>query len=1236
MPKIKLPENIKKLKSQLELGNNLIDYFLVCGVNPSICREKYLYDITNKKYLENLSKKLKPTILSKFPEFDLSIDTIDDEIINYCFPKGFAPINSSNNISPKTFSIILDNNLFSTEHPQKYLVCLLFYEKVSEYKKLQLNIENRKPTPADFLEDDRETVTTLMDRRESGISISSFEGVDDRQTLDNNSTPTDVMSALYGKKELLRCNNIQNKSKGGKLKYFYIPKCICIVSIYPYIKLFEKMLLNIYQYSQITVEIPIEKIITNLIIEVPMPPRGLYSIHYLLIDDLFTLTNFENNRLPIAEINFKKFNRVLSFETIIEGLKHILLCSKLLIFGSDLNLICETILGFLYLLFPFKYPFQVASFLHKDSYRILESVSPFILGINEPYTETFFAENDITIEGMNIFIINLDKKTSESLLCEEFPEFPKKLLDNLDKEIKTLQVRFKKDKFKETGGRNSVSSYISSGPRVSNTSDGGYSSLKDFNENYQYYFFYFFCEIMKGYEKYLNMDYFNSNDSDKVTSIDTLFNCKKFIESRHSCDKPFYTKFVEDSQLFADFISKRMIPRNNQEIIDVLLVNESIIKIKNRNKLIGSQKTQFLDSKPYKNVGKYLVPKPRKITKNEQKYLLSKNYDYKKKGQIITKEKKVIKKDEKEKEKEKEKEIDLTKIKLNSKNIQELKTPPNKGKNFLDVMRENLDKKDNKNTNTNNIKNVTNINNKSTPGQKTPEEEIKEVLTFQYYLFPELDFKLYCNDSNANDYYPPPDYSEEIEAVNTIVISKSSLGQNINKNLEMRNYIYLTWLEIWSFTFWYIDKNERQYRFNQMLDMLDKVIHHEINILNLLFETLNEEREQIMIFKLYQKLLQLKINPSTFIYNIISNILDKDQIKELIEKTKVNTNKSSLKFEINNNIISQFKERTFLSKSDKLLISSKLKFDIFSPCVNCGEKINLYNLCHNYDNAKNDILWAPCPNKNCGEYNLPKINVKFGFELFPSLQSKNKKKKNLSTCTTNEIVLHCPYNLKINIKNAVTTHYGNKLDLNSFKNNFNPLFWDFIWYCHIHNLDYSIILPYLYKIEHMNEISYSEPNNEIMQITFNNQLYKRNENVLYDIRANKNTYNKKETFVKKFKILIEKKEQSIEIEKLKKDLNKKEVSVFIDHLNKVSAGFRMPINNSNSKKEKPKGISNLLMRVPTRKKDNDLDNKLPEISMENVKKNNELRENLPVPINDKKDFDPSKKRIGIGYYKKNK
>ena len=1198
MPKLNLPDNIKKLKSQLEGGNNLIDYFLVCGVNPNICKEKYLYDITNENYLDNLKSKLKPKILSKFPDFDLSTDTIDEEIINYCFPKGFIPKNSYNKISPKSFSIILDNNLFSSDHPQKYLTCLLFYERVSQYKMLQLNIENRKPTPEDFLDDGRESLNSTID----SIPMSG--------------RPT-VESAIYGNNSNMDLRTSINNSRGGKLKYYYIPKCICLVSIHPYIKLYEKILDNIYQYSFAKQNIPIEKIITNLIIEVPIPPRGLYCIQYTLTDDFLTLTNFENNKLPIAEINLRKFNKRLSFETIIEGLKHILLCSKILIFGSDLNLICDTILAFLYLIFPFKYPFQVTSFLHKDNYKILESISPFMIGINETYSETFFSDNDISIDCMNIFVIDLDKKSSESLLSESFPEFPKKLLDSLEKEIKTLEVKFKTKKFGDMAGRNSVSSYnsVEQTGRVSNTADGGYSSLKDFNENYQTYFFYFFCQILSNYEKYLNMDYFNSNDSDKITSIDTLFNCKKFIDSHHGNEIPFYSKFVEDSQLFADFIYKRMIPRNNQEIVDVLLVNETASKIKSRILFLGGHRTDFLDSKGYKIVGKYLVPKPREVNQKEQKYLLSKIYEYKKRGQIITKEKIETSKEKKVKEKE----FDLTKIN----NYKRPSMPINNKISLANAIREGIDKQSNvKNNNKNTNKN----NNNKSNSKNKEDHNIKEEIFFNYFVFPELNFNVYCNNDNVNDYYPPPDYSEEIEAVNTILISKSSLGQNINKNLEMRNYIYLTWLEVWCFTFWYIEKNERQYRFNQMLDILDKIIHHEMNLFNLMFDILNQQNEHILIFKLYQKLLQLKINPSTFIYNIISNILDKETITGLIAETKTTSN-LSLKFDINNNI-SNLKERTLLSKNDKLLISSKIKFDSVFQCVSCNEKINLYAVCQNYEKVSNDILWVPC---KCGEYNLPKITVKFGFELFPTLQAKNKK-KNLSTCSTNEIVLHSPYNLKININNAVTMHYGNKLDIYSFKNNFSPLFWDFIWYCHIHSLDYSIILPYLKNIEQLNEIAYNDPNNDTLQITFNNKLYKRNENIIYDIRANKSVGKKKTTFVKSFKILVIKKEISVEIGNLGKDRHKKQINLFMDHLMK-NVLFKNQTNIDGNKKPTAKGISNLLKRVPTRIKNIDLESNLPEISLDKSKRENDFNDsNVSKDVNKIND----KKRVGIMSYKKNK
>lgn len=55
--KIKLPQNIQKLKETLETGNNLVDHFLVCGVDPSIYKDEDLYDFLNDNYLQNLEKK---------------------------------------------------------------------------------------------------------------------------------------------------------------------------------------------------------------------------------------------------------------------------------------------------------------------------------------------------------------------------------------------------------------------------------------------------------------------------------------------------------------------------------------------------------------------------------------------------------------------------------------------------------------------------------------------------------------------------------------------------------------------------------------------------------------------------------------------------------------------------------------------------------------------------------------------------------------------------------------------------------------------------------------------------------------------------------------------------------------------------------------------------------------------------------------------------------------------------
>ena len=1046
MPKIILPEYIQKLKEQIETGNNLVDYFFICGVSPSICMNEEIYNITDEDSIEKINQLLKPSILCKFPEFDKTIDIVDDEIISYCFPDGFNIIkNDSSYPNRKIFSIILDNNLFSQDYPQKYLTCILFYEKLYQYKTLQQQIkkieENKEYfsqneeniTLDDFRTSLEEEKKINIHRHQKMVTSSMLPSMLKRSAkIKEDTIKQEEKPKNFANEEIIKNNK---NLPLNKLKYYYIPKCICLVSVHPNIKLYQKILLNIYNYglSQNN-DIPLEKIITNLIIEVPVPPRGMYSIYYNY-DFKFTepkkekngfeiisntnyinninetpmninmraatqyksldpstdneenqiqpLKSTENNKILVTGIDLNKFNTSLSFSCKMETIKHILCNTKILFFSLNLNYITETIMAFLNLIFPFKYPFQVVTTLQKTSYRIIESISPFIAGINEEYRESFFEENKINLELNNLFVVDLDnmqEKNYHLFSEEEFPEFPAKLLSNLEKEIRNLENSANKD-------------YGFDKSKKINKE----KKIKDFNEKYQEKFFIFFCEMLKGYEEFLNRDFYKED----LVSITTLFNCPQFVKSSYHSqnDADFYIKFIEESQLFQEFIFKNMVPKNNNELMDILIVNNYLNPSK--------KKKTKTEEDPYTIKNKYIVPRPKEITDDEKSKILSNILNLSKKGQIIK-------------------------------------------------------------------------------NRKYENKENIGTIKFDYTLFPVLDFNNYCNNDNVNQYIPPPDYREEIEVLNMEAISKSSLGKNINRAMEMKNYLYLTWLEIWAFTFGNNDFGEKHYRFDQMLDVLDKVIHHEMNILNLMFDILNKYDEHEMMLRLYQKLLQLKLNPSTTIFDIMSKIVDKSKMKDMADETKKNTNNvKQLKF---NDETKKNRDRTFLSISDNLPLETKPKFYYDYCCLNieCNKKINLYNVSKNFEGVKNDILWVKC--NNCGEYNLPKITVKFGLNFL-----------NKST-SIEDYVLHSPYNLKMNIKQAVATQFGSdmkntkfKLKISNFKSQFQPLFWDFIWYCIIHNLDYNILLPYSKTLEEEKKAHYYNPNINLFEIKYDDSMYKDNQ-----------------------------------------------------------------------------------------------------------------------------------------------
>ena len=70
-----------------------------------------------------------------------------------------------------------------------------------------------------------------------------------------------------------------------------------------------------------------------------------------------------------------------------------------------------------------------------------------------------------------------------------------------------------------------------------------------------------------------------------------------------------------------------------------------------------------------------------------------------------------------------------------------------------------------------------------------------------------------------------------------------------------------------------------------MIDILDKVIHLEMEIVDVLFEALAKANEDDMILRLYTKMISLKINPSIYVHNLINKIIDRKSMNNLVKKT---------------------------------------------------------------------------------------------------------------------------------------------------------------------------------------------------------------------------------------------------------------------------------------------------------------------------------------------------------------
>lgn len=753
-------------------------------------------------------------------------------------------------------------------------------------------------------------------------------------------------------------------------KNYYVPKCIVSVSLYPFYIEMAKILKSIYNYCKsFKLQKPIEKVIENLVIEVPVPPRGLLSVTYQLFNEKYILTQSPMNQLSFLSIEYEIIFINFNLDQILEIYRHVLLETRIIFFSSAISKLNPIIQGFISLIYPFKYLFQVIPIL--PHFDFLESPAPYIMGINKKYENGFFTAHNIDISDLTILVVDIDCNKLElyspslneqiplnirkKFIQEEVPELPKhyksKLIFKINEYINKIKANTKQKEDKHI-----------------------------FSNNIRDLFFQFMVNIFQNYNNYLNIDYYTNKDISN-TSISCLFRGDDYVNSICYTDRLFYKKFKE-TQMFADFIYKRMIPKDSNEKMEILLFEENLIEKKNRKMFSRKVFTPFIHSNAYNIKSTYSVPRIGKFSQEEINF-------YK----------------------------NLENVKLALKYGQEIRL-------------------------------------------------VNEEIIITYPIFPILMTDIFFKNS-VKPYYIPHDLSDEIQTINVDIISKSHLGSVSIHQCEMDNYVYLCWIQIWAMTFWYHDREEKKFRFQQLLKVLDMVINHEMEIFNLLFDALSKHGEDFMILKLYERLIYYRLNPS---FSICTNVMKLINEKKVLSSMGVNNIFKYLQ-QFNFNEVfdeSKFRSRGLKNKYDYNILHDCVKFYTLDLCIDCENELEIDKFSSDFQKMGREVLWLVCPNPKCRNALLPKIGVKFGAEI----NSFELMKYN--TSSYDRFVLHSPFHLKNNINNGLLNEFGLRLNIDTFKNSFNQFFWGSIWYFKMKGLAFDFMLPYI------NEKNCAEVNNQNM------------------------------------------------------------------------------------------------------------------------------------------------------------
>ena len=151
----------------------------------------------------------------------------------------------------------------------------------------------------------------------------------------------------------------------------YLPKCLVILSSYPYLMAFREFLTQLNRLTKMgEMTLPLERYIINFCSEIPAPPPGSFEVQTTILDSVIKFWSPPHNQ-PIAWVSlpFGHLFECLDIDNIILVWHCLVLERQVLLTSTQLSILTVAAEVFLSLLFPMKWSHAyipvLPHFLHK-------------------------------------------------------------------------------------------------------------------------------------------------------------------------------------------------------------------------------------------------------------------------------------------------------------------------------------------------------------------------------------------------------------------------------------------------------------------------------------------------------------------------------------------------------------------------------------------------------------------------------------------------------------------------------------------------------------------------------------------------------------------------------------------------------------------------------------------------------------------------------------------------------